>query len=282
MAARVVIYVLETNKRSKMVASAMLEGIRRCGETVKVVPTSCYRHPEGEIAVFYGYDALLQRIFAEYRKSGRNVVYVDLGYWARREGGSLAGYHKVVVNGRHPTEYFQATQHGPERFRRLGVKIADWRGGKHVLVAGMSAKGAAVEGFLPNEWEVSAIQAVREFTDRPIIYRPKPSWVDAKAIQGAEFEPDIDALERLLINCHAVVTHHSNVAIDGLLRGVPAFSVGGAGSLLSLSDMSKIEQPWRPGNREQFAADLAWTQFTAAEMRSGAAWQHLKDEGLIQ
>lgn len=281
MAARVVVYVLEHNKRSKMVASAMHEGIQRSGETVKIVPTHCYRRPEGEIAVFYGYDPLLQQIFKDYRASGLDVVYVDLGYWGRREGGSLSGFHKISVNGRHPTEYFQAVKHDSKRFDHFGLNIEAWRSGGHVLVAGMSAKGAAVEGYKPNEWETWAIQTVREFTDRRIIYRPKPSWLDAVSIRGAEYINDIDALDSLIEGAHAVVTHHSNVSIDGLLKGVPSFAFGGVGSVLSLSDLSKLETPWRPETREQFCFDLAYSQFTSAEMRSGAAWRHLRDEGLI-
>lgn len=281
MPTRVVVYAIEHNKRSKMVAAAMREGIQRCGETVKVVPTNCYRGVDGQTAVFYGFDDTLQRIFKEYRAAGRNVVYVDLGYWGRREGGSLTGYHKVVVNARHPTEYFQAVEHPSDRFDHFRIDIADWGVGDHILLAGMSAKGAAVDGFKPNEWETLVVAELRKFTDRRIIYRPKPSWIEARPIPGTEFAPDRDALDGLLKNCHAVVTHHSNVAIDGLMRGVPAFSMAGAGSQLSLSDLSKIETPWRPKGRAQFCADLAYSQFTAAEMRSGVAWRHLKDEGLI-
>ncbi len=281
MATQVVVYQIDRNKRSKMVASAMREGIERSGDTVKIVPAHCYRRPEGEIAVFYGFDAQMQRIFNEYRALGRTVVYVDLGYWARREGGPLDGYHKISVNGRHPTPYFQASEHDSSRFDRLNIKIADWTSGSHVLVAGMSAKGAAVDGFKPNEWETSAVAQIRRHTDRPIIYRPKPSWAEARPIPGTRFEAGRGDLERLFRNCHAVVTHHSNVAIDGLMLGIPAFCVAGAGSALSLSDISKIETPWRPEIRRQFAFDLAYCQWTAAEMRSGAAWQHLRNEGLL-
>lgn len=259
----------------------MRDGIRRCGETVKIVPTNCYRKPEGEIAVFYGFDVQLQRIFREYRARGLNVVYVDLGYWGRREGGAMSGYHKVAVNARHPTEYFQAVTHDSSRLDHFGLRIEDWNQGEFILLAGMSAKGAMAEGFRPNEWEQWAVGEIKKHTSRPIIYRPKPSWPDAKPILGTEFVKDAAALDGLLGNCHAVVTHHSNVAIDGLIRGVPAFCWAGAGSVLSLSDLSKIEQPWRPEGREQAFRDLAYTQWNVAEMKSGAAWRHLRGEGLI-
>lgn len=265
-----------------MIAEAMKRGIEVCGESVRIHPSHCYRRPEAEIAVFYGFDINLRKVFSDYRAAGKTVVYVDLGYWGRREGGSLSGYHKVVVNGRHATDYFQAVEHDSERADRLGLTIKEWAGqGDHIIVAGMSAKCAEVEGFTPSEWERMTVDELRRHTSRPIVYRPKPSWAAAEPIYGTLFEPGLDDLPRLLQNCHAVVTHHSNVAIDALLEGVPAFTTNGAASSLAFSDLSRIEAPWRPDGRRQFVRDLAYTQFTPAEMRAGIAWAHLKAEGLI-
>lgn len=260
----------------------MAEGIDRAGDSVHIFPAHCYRNPDAEIAVFYGFDANLRKVMADYRGLGRNVVYVDLGYWNRREGGSLSGYHKVVVNGRHPTGYFQDREHGPERAALLDLKIEPWKtGGRHIVLAGMSEKSALVEGFQANEWEQAAIAELRRHTERPIIYRPKPSWLFAKPIADTKFEPGENDLPRLLEGCHAVVTHHSNVAIDALLTGVPAFTVDGVASPLCFSDLARIESPWRPEGRERFVDDLAWCQWRPSEMRSGVVWRHLKDEGLI-
>jgi hypothetical protein len=265
-----------------MIAGAMAQGIEETGESVHIFPSHCYRRPEADIAVFYGYDANLRRVMADYRAAGLNVVYVDLGYWGRREGGSLHGYHKVVVNGRHPTSYFQDQMHSADRAELLGLQVKPWQtGGSHIILAGMSEKCAVVEGYKAHEWELAAVAELRKHTERPIIYRPKPSWLDAKPIPGTQFEPGLDDLARLLEGCHAVVTHHSNVAIDALLGGIPAFTVEGAASTLCFTEISRIERPWRPDGREQFVADLAYTQWTPAEMRSGAVWRHLKGEGLI-
>lgn len=260
----------------------MALGVAALGESVHIYSSMCYRRPEAEIAVFYGFDANLRRVFKDYRAAGRTVIYVDLGYWGRKDNGKLSGYHKVVVNGRHPTAYFQSTRHPFDRAERLNLTIQPWRrGGEHIMVAGMSAKCAEVEGFRPSEWESLTIEALRKRTDRQIIYRPKPSWAEASRLQGAKFEPEHDALPRLLENCHCVVTHHSNVAIDGILAGVPAFTTAGAAGALALSDLDMIESPIRPEGREQFIADLAYTQWTTAEMRTGHVWWHLKNEGLI-
>lgn len=260
----------------------MLEGVRRVGDTAKIISTSYYYQPEAEVAVFYGFDAMLRRIFRDYRARGKPVVLVDLGYWGRRDGGRLSGYHKVSVNDRHPTEYFQRVQHDSSRVDALGLTIAPWRTpGSAVIVAGMSAKAALVEGFRPSEWEQKTISLLQQITDRKLIYRPKPSWGEAKPIAGAQYAPgDID-IAQLLSDCHAVVTHHSNVAIDGLILGVPAFCTAGAASPLACSDFTKIDEPIYPEGRHQLVNDLAFCQWTVAEIRLGLPWRHLKNEGLV-
>lgn len=259
----------------------MQRGIERTGEPARLVPAPKYGGVDAEVAVFYGFNATMRRIFADYREAGKTVVYVDLGYFGRVEGGALRGYHKVVVNGRHPTAYFQNRAHDDSRARGLGLRIKDWRSGRHIIVAGMSAKAAEAEGFRVEAWERKAIARLRSLTDREIIYRPKPSWSKAQPIEGARFEPGREDLPALLADCHAVVTHHSNVAVDGLIEGVPAFAMSGVAVPLATGDLSRIETPHRPEGREQWLNDLCYCQWNVKEIAAGLAWRHLKDEGLV-
>lgn len=236
-------------------------------------------------AVFYGLEGNMPLIFRTFANDlQRRAIYVDLGYWGRREGGRFTGYHKVVVNGRHPTAYFRRPQHGRGRivhFRDLLAHPWDFSG-HHILLAGMGDKGALAEGFQPEEWERQAIDIIRGATDRPIIYRPKPSWKKAKPIAGCQ---TVDSKERAveldLRNCWAVVTHHSNVAVDGLVAGVPSFCWAGVAAPFSGQRLERIERPEYPDGRDAWMADLAYTQWTPDEMASGACWAHLRAEGLV-
>jgi hypothetical protein len=272
--------------RSTMVAKAMAVGLARLGETAQVFDAARQRGVIAEVAVFYGFDPDLRALYAAYLAAGCKVVTVDLGYWARKQGGARAGYHKVSVNARHPTAYFQRRAHDAGRFAALGVPIAPWRNGSplagHVIVAGMSAKSAGVEGFRPEQWERATVARLAELTDRPIVYRPKPSWKEARPIPGTTFRPGLDDLPALLADCHAVVTHHSNVGVDALLAGVPVHAAEGVATRLGLPALTDIEDARRfAGDRHRFAADLAWCQWTPEEMAAGDCWRHLKDEGLV-
>lgn len=271
----------------------MARGIRACGD----VPESLWEHEypncftdrilQGkmpDIAVFYGLEGQLPLIFSDYVASGRWAVYVDLGYWGRREGGRWSGYHKVVVNARHPSAYFRAPQHDRKRISRFrGLLAQPWtESGNHILLAGMGDKGALAEGFAPEEWERGAIERIRKVTDRPILYRPKPSWKTARPIPGTLWsDPQQRVIEQELQNCWAVVTHHSNVAVDALVAGIPTFCWDGVAAGLSSQSFDEIERPLFPDGRDAWMADLAYTQWSVEEIAAGACWSHLRSEGLI-
>lgn len=266
----------------------MVEGIRRSGDLPVLINQALYvpgQHLNAEIAVFYGLEGKIPEIMADFSLR-RAAVYIDLGYWGRREGGRWSGFHKIVVNARHPTAYYRNPQHSPDRFEKFGVSIKPFlRAAKPtpapILLAGMGDKGALAEGFQPEEWERWAIAEIRKHTDRAIRYRPKPSWKEARPIHGTEHSHRDTPIEKELEHCWAVVTHHSNVAVDAILAGVPAFCWGGVGREKSLQDLAAIEDPLASTNRYEWAADIAYTQWSIAEMRTGAPWRHLRQENLV-
>ena len=268
--------------RARIICDAMATGIRRCGDSVRESKEEFYNGPVGDVAVFYGLSGKLRDAFLAYRQAGLKAVYIDLGYWNRTEGGKLYGYHKIAVNSRHPTAYYSQRYHAKDRFAKLGVNIKPWnKGGTHILLAGMGAKAADVEGFKANEWEEAAVRELRRYTDRPIIYRPKPSWRGPIAIEGTLFSPAEQPLAEVLDNCHATVSHHSNVCVDGLLEGIPSFCFHGVATDMGHSNLSLIESPIYPDGRDMWAAHVAYTQWKPDEMQGGHAWHYLKDEGLV-
>lgn len=258
----------------------MAAGARRLGLPMDYRPSTQYQRVQHDVAIFYGLANGLRRVFDDYR-DGHKAIYIDLGYWGRRKRTRYDGYHKLVLNNRHPTAYFQRRQHGPERFAQFGLQIQPWReAGKHILVIGMSAKAAAADGRPAESWESATINELRLITDRPIVYRPKPNWLEARPIPGSTFGKG-QTLEEALRDCHAVVAHHSNAAVEALIAGVPCICPSGAASVLSGHELSQIETPPMPDGREQWAWDLAHTQYSIEEMQDGTALRYLMNEGLI-
>jgi len=259
----------------------MRQGAKRAGVPAVLTTSSQWRgNTDFDAVIFYGFAEGLRSIFEAYKKKKR-AVYIDLGYWGRRKRTRWDGYHKMAVNNRHATAYFQNERHKPDRYAAFRLPVHPWRkSGNHIIVAGMSAKAAAAEGLRAEEWEKATIHRLRQLTDRPIIYRPKPNWPGARIIPGCQMQRDIP-LDRALTNCHCVVTHHSNVGIDALVRGVPVISDFGLASVMGSRNLEDIENPLVPDGREQFLCDVAYTQYSVNEMADGTAIRYLLDEGLI-
>ena len=278
----VAIYYQKGHSRSTHIAKSMEAGIKACGDKPILRRHDEYNgNPDCDAAVFYGFIVPLPNAMRDYKAAGKSAVHIDLGYWGRVEGGRMEGYHKVAVNDRHPHEYLMNSDMPSDRVSRFGLRAQPWRkNGKHILVAGMSSKNARSLGIQSRSWEMSVIEALKSVTDRPIIYRPKPGDRAAGPIGGTEYARH-GPFEQYLDDCHAVVTHHSNAAIDAALFGVPVFSKTGAGVHFGLTNFGDIESPIYPDNRQQVINNLAYCQWTPAEMRSGECWQHLKSQGLI-
>jgi len=274
------VWYMRGKERSRKIAAALKHGARAAGMRVVMRPETEYRGPDTRIAAFYGFQNTLPRIMADYLEAGRRVVFVDLGYWHRHWGGRWEGYHKVAVDGRHPSRAQMSIDRNPSRLRRLAIHTTQWkRDGRHIIVAGMSAKSAESYGLKPEEWERWAIAEIRKHSKREIVYRPKPSWRGATRLQGARY--DAGPLANAFKGCHAVVTHHSNVAIDGLVSGVPAWVWDGAAVPMASQNLSRIERPKKPRDREQWLSRLAHCQWRVEEMRNGDLWRELRADGLI-
>lgn len=277
---RVVVYFQDTNRRSKIIADAVVRGVIKSGDQAYTKSMNHYEGVEADIAVFYG---TLLRPMQDYLAARCHYVYVDLGYWGRLSGGKFEGYHKVSVDARHPTHYFQKVAHDDKRSRVFNkLKIRPWnKEGKYILIAGMSAKGAIAAGFKPEQWEKDIVSLIRRASDRPILYRPKPNWSDYTVIEGCKLDRNAD-LYKVLEDCYAVVAHHSNVAVDAIIQGVPAFCHEGVARVQSLQDISMIDKPLMRDDREQWVRDIAYTQWSVSEIASGLPWMHLKSEGLVK
>jgi hypothetical protein len=249
------------NYNYRKIAEAMFAGSKACGDSPVIRSTTSIL-PRSDVGVMYGWkrNAIL-RMYPKY-------IHADLGYWSRET------HWKIVANGFSPAPYVKAGM-SSERFEKLGIDIKPERRGKKVVIAGSSMKSAQLHGLQHMAWET---QKAQEFLSKglQVVYRPKPKDVYKRAIPQCGY--DIGPLD--FSDALAVVTHHSNVALDALVNGVPVYCETGAASVMNF-DLSQIQSPYIPEGREQFLWDCAYLQWTLEEMRSGECWAHLKSRGLV-
>jgi hypothetical protein len=105
-------------------------------------------------------------------------------------------------------------------------------------------------------WPEKIIKEIRKHTDRPIRIRER-----------GETRPLLDDLRK----SSCLVTYASNSVREALLLGVPVFTLGPSIARPMSGELSKIDTPFYPENREEFFRHVAYAQFTEAEFASGFA-----------
>ena len=200
-------------------------------------------------------------------ETGRIFYYIDTGYFGN---GRKKLYHRITKNAmqnigpviNRPRDRLAATGYQPRKFRS----------GRNILVCPPSAKAMECFGLNLQEWIAAVIKEIKKYTDRPIIIREKASRRERTAVDTIEM-----ALER---DVHCLVTYNSIAATEAVLLGKPAFTLGpNAAHSVSSNDLAQLESPYIPtlDEVEEWAAHLAYAQFTEAEMTDGTAWRILTE-----
>lgn len=205
---------------------------------------------------------LLHQAIAE----GRDWYYCDHGYFGRMDGGTLPPYYRVTRNafqhsGRDPRVPGVTA---PERVAALGLSVAPWReDGDHVLVCPPDAGFARLMRFDAGAWSAHVFAALREITNRPIIWRDRAAEKSGRA------------LAEDLVGAWCLVTYVSNAAVEAVLAGVPVICTGPcAARTMGSGRLADVADPPRPTGRERWAEILAANQWTLDEIWDGAAARH--------
>lgn len=203
------------------------------------------------------------------------VVVLETGYVKRGDGDDH--YYAAGLNGLNGRADFRNRNMPGDRWAKLGVTLEPWRHrGGSIIVCGQVPWDASVQHHDHMGWIRQTVAKLNAYTTRHVIFRPHPLArnLNYGALPGAEIshKPLADDLD----GAHAVVTFNSNTAVDSIIRGIPAFTTdpGSMAWEISDHDLSEIEKPnWY--QREQWANNLAYTQWTMREMAQGWTWSHL-------
>lgn len=221
-----------------------------------------------------------KRLFNACIEAGVTPIMLDKGYIrSRRADARTWEYWRVSVAAHHPTANI-AQLHMPEdRWKALGLEEKAWRrSGFQIVIAGSSAKYHDFYDLPdPTTWAADVAAAIRERTDRPIVYRPKPSWDGAVPIPGTHFSGPKDSLESALANAWVMITHGSNASFEAAMLGIPSIVLGnGIAKPISSISLDDLAHPIM-AKRKGWLANLAYFQWTENEMRSGQAWKHIRE-----
>lgn len=154
--------------------------------------------------------------------------------------------------------------------------------GSYILFAGSSAKYHIFMGLEdPETYAKNVISELRKYTNRPIIYRPKPTWSGRKPIPQTIYMGDSDIKYHNLMNhdIHSVITHTSNAALEANFYGIPTLVLGDSiAKPVSSTELKDIENIYIPTleEKESLGRSLSYFQYQMREVSTGLPWKKLK------
>ena len=234
---------------------AIRAGLRRAGLT------ACDAPQAADLLVTWNlHRAAVRQAAAACEARGGRVIVCEEGYTRRLvERPQIA----MALGGHNGSGVWYPA--GPERLRRLGLRLAPWqRGGESILVCASRGMGSAAMREPPG-WLADVCGRLRRLTERPLRVRGHPGKAYAER-----------PLQRDLAGCWAVVVWASNSATEALARGLPVFyeapQIITAGA--AERGLARIERPSYPDRQPVFER-LAWAQWSLEEVAAGDPFRHL-------
>ena len=267
---------------SKPVFDAFEHSLREAGHVV------CDDDMHSDVAVvwsvlWHGRMVGNKPIWDYYRKTGRNVVVLEVG------GIQRGTTWKVGLNGINRTAYFGSnTDNDSRRVDLLGLRLTPWRtDGEYILVCGQHDKSLQWQGMPSmSNWFLKTYDEIRKYTDRPIIFRPHPRCRLPHIEHGlkhvyrqdpVKLDGTYDDFNMGFDNVYCTISHSSNPGIHSVLNGVPSFVSPDSLAYDVSNDIDflhDIESPLRP-DRAQWLTDYAYTEWTVEEIAKGIPLQRL-------
>jgi hypothetical protein len=164
-----------------------------------------------------------QEAFYKRRNTGRPVIVLDMSYL--KQGSTF----RMSVNAFHPNDQLQFAPNDGIRFDRLGIALHErYNPDGHVVLLSVSEKTCQPFGYRHGEWERSMLEQIRSHygSSKRVVFRPKKP--EEGTIAGCVDGRD-GSIDRWLDGACLAVVHHSNVALDCAVHGVPCVAVDGIG-----------------------------------------------------
>lgn len=201
-------------------------------------------------------------------RQGRTFYYIDNGYMGNFK---KKVWFRIIKNNVHDIR--PIIDRPSDRLERCNVKPdARTKGGNAILVAPPSAKSFLMWDMDQQQWIDETVAKIKEVTDRPVKLREKLK---------RDVREKVNPLKEDLRDVHCVVTYNSVIAVESVIMGTPAITVGpNAATHVCSNNLQEIENPMFPDDdlRMAWMKHLSYSQFTFDEMSNGVAYRILNDQ----
>lgn len=198
-------------------------------------------------------------------QNNRTFYYIDNGYFGNQ---TKKNYFRIIKNHSHDIRNIIDRP----RDRLPELKLNAFSPGRKIVVAPPSTKSFTLWNIDQQQWIDQTVAEIKRYTDRPIEVRIK---------RNREERLREDTMEQCMANdVHCLVTYNSVAAVEALMLGKPAITLGpNAAGVLCSHNLSEIEHPRIPtlDERDAWLRHLSYSQFTFTEMANGTAWHILNE-----
>ena len=200
------------------------------------------------------------------RAAGMEVLVMERGFLGDRFAWTSLAWNGL--NGR--GEFPEHPDDGGARFD-AHYSLQPWRNdGAYVLLMGQVPGDASLRGIDLNEWYTDAAMKANNAYEMPVLFREHPMAVRRGLNRKPRLtQPSRGTLVDALAGAAVVVTFNSNSAVDAICAGIPAVAMD-EGSMAWPVAAHRIGDLLMP-NRKAWAHQLAWRQWSMAEIANGTA-----------
>ena len=252
-----------SNKKAPLIVESVGEGGIAAGHTVihnepgpaDMNITWTYRKPER-----VGNDAPTLILESGYTPIGDGIpAHDDDAYFTRRIKNISLSWNNI-----NQLASWKPSGNPSDRWDKLGLKMAPWKhDGEYCLVLGQTPGDMTVchdyQAFLQ-----IMVEHTKVLQPHPVKLRKHPR------ITGHR-----DSLAQDLKHAATVVTFSSNGAVDAVLAGVPTMVLSRNSVAYPVTSHKWKNKPYRP-DRQQWANDLAYRQYTLEELGTSTAWEQIE------
>lgn len=243
---------------------ALAEGLRSRGHEPLLRLSEQAPHASTEYVACWGW-----RLGATLRRAGHTVVVMERGYLGDRFAWTSLGMNGL--NGR--ATFPEAPKDGGERFGRMAA-LQPWRDGPgYALIVGQVPGDASLQGRNLEPWYAGMAENARGAGLEPV-FRQHPRAAERGYRQGPPgVRCHTGSLAEALSGAAQVVTYNSNTGVDALLAGVPVYADNEGSMAWPLA--SRVVGDLSRPDRESWAHNLAWRQWSLDEIADGTALKGL-------
>jgi len=281
------------------------QGVSASGNTA--IDSYDYQHQLTDVGVIQGWLGqgdittphlqLRNNVIQEQIKRNKYVVAVDSNLFLYSNTDNPLHYLRYSFNGVFPnTGIYCDNIIDPNRWQKisknLNLTLKDYRtAGDHILLCLQRNGGWSMGDVDIQDWAVNTINAIRQFSNRPIVIRPHPGDKTSKTIiqpgnpacrikfsKAVRLSVNVNLVDDLR-NCWAAVNYNSSPVVGAAIEGIPIFVMDPTKSQcadVANIDLSQIENPTLY-DRQHWVERLSMFHWNFDELKSGECWRHMRN-----